>query len=235
MRAGMTTPRGLARASSQARAVGTGRAIVHAEADCPGEFCGQPPAKGVDSLSDHTRVNTRVDGGAMPVIRTIRGWLAGIRDAFYGGLEEVRFRTGVAVLAGTAAIIGGAATAAVVAVHGGPPAAARRLLDGPAPPPPLAWLPQSTSLARDWGGLAPPVRRAGSASRIDNSSYVASNAPHAKFTPRHGQWALGRRGHLTSPGRHRHGRGPRHHHGRHRCCWGRWARGGQANQIAACD
>lgn len=158
-------------------------------------------------------------GALMPVARSIRAWLARIRAAVYAGLEEVRFRTGVAVLAGTAAVIGGVATAAVVAARGAPPAPAHGPLDGQAPPALSAWLPRHPSLAPEPGRRAPPARRAGPASRAGNAYAVASNAPRADLTPRHGQWVPGRGDHPARPGRHRHGRGP-HHYGRHRRGWG---------------
>jgi hypothetical protein len=70
----------------------------------------------------------------MPVARAIHLWLAGMRTAVYAWLEEVRFRTGILALAGSAAIAGCATAAAIVAAQGGSPAAVHRSLAGQARP-----------------------------------------------------------------------------------------------------
>lgn len=70
------------------------------------------------------------------IVRRVARW----RTAFYAWLEDIRFRTGMAVVVGVLAIAGGV-TAALIATTGGAAAQASRPLARPAP----ATLPQLTA------------------------------------------------------------------------------------------
>ena len=157
----------------------------------------------------------------MPVVRAIGVWLARMRTALYAWLEGVRFRTGVLVLAGSAAIVGCATAVAIVAAQGGSPAAAHPSLAGQAsraapplpvrPPRPAARPPQPRQ-------AAPAARRAGSANWTGNTtntaSYTASSRPRPNHMWRRDQGALGHWDHLTGRGWWHHGHSPWHGHSR---------------------
>src|SRR5579863_8806684 len=99
----------------------------------------------------------------MPVARAIGAWLAGIRAGVYARLEEVRFRTGILVLAGSAAIVACVTAAAILAAQGGSPAAVHRPLASQARPaaPPLVAMrpPQSAARPRQSPPAAPAAHR----------------------------------------------------------------------------
>ena len=156
----------------------------------------------------------------MPVVRAIGVWLARMRTALYAWLEDVRFRTGVLVLAGSAAIVGCATAVAIAAAQGGSPAAVHRSLAGQAsravpplpvrPPRPAARPPQPRQ-------AAPAARRAGSANwttgnTTNTVSYTASSRPRPNHMWRRAQWALGHWDHLTGRGWWHHGNSPWHGH-----------------------
>jgi hypothetical protein len=164
----------------------------------------------------------------MPVARAIHLWLARLRTGVCAWLEEVRFRTGVLVLAGSAAIAGCATVVAIVAAQGGSPAAVHRPLADQArpaarplpvrPPRPAARPPQPRQ-------AAPAAHRAGSASQAGNTtniaSYIASSGPRPHHRWRRGLWARGHSDHLIGRGWWHHGHSQWHghspwHHGQSR-------------------
>ena len=144
-----------------------------------------------DLVLDHQSQGGPVSrGGTVPVARAIHLWLVRMRTAAYAWLEEVRFRTGVLLLAGSAAIAGCATAAVIVAVHGGSPAAVHRSLAGQARPaaPPLPVRP-SRPAARppQPRQAAPAARRTGSADWTGNIDRPFGgrppNLPHRTSAP----------------------------------------------------
>ena len=156
----------------------------------------------------------------MPVARAIGVWLAGMRAAAYAWLEEVRFRTGVSVLAGLAVVVSCMTAVAVIAAQDGSPATAHRSLAGQArvaatlPVRPL----RPTTSAREPRRPAPAARRNSSARRTANVnravSYTAASVSRPNRVRRPSRRALGRWDHLAWHDWRRHGHGPwRHGHG----------------------
>lgn len=101
----------------------------------------------------------------------IRGWC-------YARLEEIRFRTGVAVLTGLLAVIGGAIAAVVLAGGAGRPGPAPRALAGhralAGPPANVAYpLRSARSITRE----APPPARLRRAARQARAVVTGANAP----------------------------------------------------------
>lgn len=170
----------------------------------------------------------------MPVARAICLWLAGMRTAVYAWLEEVRFRTGILVLAGSAAIAGCATAAAIVVAQGGSPAAVHRSLAGQArpaapallvhPPPPTARPPQPRH-------AAPAARRAGPANWTGNTTNTASTGPRPYNKGRRGQWALGHWDPLTGRGWWHHAHSPWHGHSPWHHGQSRWHYGGGPHPL----
>jgi hypothetical protein len=191
-----------------------------------------------DLVLDHQSQGGPVSrGGTVPVARAIHLWLVRMRTAAYAWLEEVRFRTGVLLLAGSAAIAGCATAAVIVAVHGGSPAAVHRSLAGqarPAAPPevrpsrPAARPPQPRQ-------AAPAARRTGSADWTGNTtntaSYIASSGPRPNHRWRRGQRATGHWDHLTGRDWWHHGHSPWHDHSPWHNGHSRWHYGGAPHPL----
>ena len=174
----------------------------------------------------------------MPIATAIHAWLARIRTAVYARLEEVPFRTGVLVLAGSAAIVGCATAAAIVAAQGGVPAAVHQSLADQARPaaPPLPVRPPRPAARPPWPRrAAPAVRRAGSANWTDNTkntaSYITSSGPRPSRMGRGGQRALGHWDHLTGRGWWHHGHNPWAGHSRWPHGHSRWHYGGRPHHF----
>jgi hypothetical protein len=164
----------------------------------------------------------------MPVARAIHLWLARLRTGVYAWLEEVRFRTGVLVLAGSAAIVGCATAVAIVAAQGGSPAAVHRPLADQARPAarPLPVRPLRPAVrppqARQ---AAPAAHRADSASQVgkttNTASYIASSGPRPTTDGAGARGHVGHSDHLTGRGWWHHGHSQWHghspwHHGQSR-------------------
>jgi hypothetical protein len=139
-----------------------------------------------------------------------------MRAAVYAWLEEIRFRTGMAVLIGVVAIAGGAATAAIMTGPGGPAARPAASLTGQIP----VALPQTASAAPVSGPArahprSRPARPA--ARRVSHraATVPAAGVPAVAAQPASGPARHGR-GHRHFPGwswpawdRHMHGAWPR--------------------------
>jgi hypothetical protein len=131
-----------------------------------------------------------------------------MRAAVYAWLEEIRFRTGMAVLIGVVAIAGGAATAAIMTAQGGPAARPAASLAGQIP----VALPQTAS-------AAPSSGLARAHPRSQPARPAARHVSHPAGVPAAGVPAVAARP-ASGPARPaRHGRGHRHFPGWWRRAW----------------
>jgi hypothetical protein len=130
----------------------------------------------------------------------IRWQPAAIRAAVFAWLEEIRFRTGMAVLIAAVAIAGGAATAAIVTSQGGRAARPAASLAGQIP----VALPQTASAAPSSGPVRAHPRPGAGRSTARHVSHRAAGVPAAGVPAVAAQPASG----LAQPARH--GRGHRH-------------------------